>query len=149
MPLTTTQLTRQIERQNDLSQALLAQSAAQPSPFSAQLKEWMRTHRKNTESMANALYTTRTYVYQMAKGMRVPGRDMALRLAFLFGYGLDETQRLLRRLTKGALYPCVRRDAVIVFGLTHGWTLEQTESALLETGERSLVAIGKIDDRAD
>ena len=43
---------------------------------------------------------SRPYVYQMLSGERLPGRDIALRIAFSLALTLEETQQLLRGLAR-------------------------------------------------
>lgn len=52
---------------------------------------------------------SRPYVYQMLSGECLPGRDIALRIAFSLALTLEETQQLLRAAQRGELYPKVYR----------------------------------------
>ena len=59
----------------------------------------------------------RTYGHQLFNGTRRPSRDKVLQLALGLGLSVDETQRLLRAAGKSQLYPRLKRDAVILFGI--------------------------------
>ncbi len=59
----------------------------------------------------------RTYGHQLFNGTRRPSRDKVLQLALGLGLSVDETQRLLRAAGKSPLYPRLKRDAVILFGI--------------------------------
>ena len=61
----------------------------------------------------------RTYGHQIFNGTRIPSRDKLIQLAFGFGLSLDETQELLKRAGKSVLYPKFKRDAAIIFGISH------------------------------
>ena len=59
----------------------------------------------------------RTYGHQLFNGTRRPSRDKVLQLALGLGLGVNETQQLLRAAGKSPLYPRLKRDAVILYGL--------------------------------
>ena len=63
-----------------------------------------------------------SYGYQLLSGLRSPARDTAL--------DVDDTQRLLRMAKLGALYPRDRRDSIILFAISNGFTLPQTNELL-------------------
>ena len=59
----------------------------------------------------------RTYGHQLFNGTRRPSRDKVIQLALGLGLCVDETQRLLRAAGKSPLYPRLKRDAVILYGI--------------------------------
>lgn len=61
----------------------------------------------------------RTYGHQIFNGTRIPSRDKLIQIAFGFGLSMDETQKLLKSAGKSALYPKFKRDAAIIFGISH------------------------------
>lgn len=61
----------------------------------------------------------RTYGHQIFNGTRVPSRDKLIQIAFGFGLTLEETQNLLKSAGKSVLYPKFKRDAAIIFGISH------------------------------
>ena len=61
----------------------------------------------------------RTYGHQIFNGTRMPSRDKLIQLAFGFGLSLDETQKLLKSAGKSVLYPKFKRDAAVIFGISH------------------------------
>ncbi len=71
-----------------------------------------------------------SYGYQLLSGLRSPARDTAIQLALGLALDVDDTQRLLRAAKLGALYPRDRRDSVILFAITNGFTLPQTNELL-------------------
>ncbi len=76
-----------------------------------------------------------SYTYQIFEGVRVPGREAVLRLAFAMHLKPREAQHLLRIAKEGALYSRVRRDFIILFALEQGATLQEADALLTERGE--------------
>lgn len=75
----------------------------------------------------------RTYGHQLFRGLRIPSRDKVIQLAFGFGFDIEETQSLLKAARKSALYPKIKRDAVILFCINRGMSVRTLE----HTGTRS------------
>ena len=63
-----------------------------------------------------------SYGYQLLSGLRSPARDTAVQLALGLALGVDDTQKLLR--------PRDRRDSIILFAISNGFTLPQTNELL-------------------
>ena len=61
-----------------------------------------------------------------------------LRIALALHFSVEETQTLLRAGRRAQLYAPVRRDAVLLFCLSRGETLELTEAVLQQRGCDSL-----------
>ncbi len=80
-----------------------------------------------------------TYGYQIFQGTRRPSRDKVLQVAFALRCDLKETQHLLAYADAGALYPKNRRDAILIYALTHGLDLSQTETELYRFGETTIL----------
>lgn len=80
----------------------------------------------------------RTYGHQLFNGRRVPSRDKVIQLAFGFGLNVEETQQLLKIAQKSALYPKIRRDAVILFCISHGLDVLDAQT-LLESQRLTLL----------
>ena len=64
---------------------------------------------------------------------------MVLRLALLLRAGIRETQRLLRAAGRGALYPRVRRDAIVLYALKEEMEVFAADELLAGCGERPLI----------
>ncbi len=80
----------------------------------------------------------RTAGYRILSGSRQPGRNVLLRLAIRMELTVAQTQRLLRSGGRAELYPRLRRDALIIYALSHQLALAQVEEELQRSGERSL-----------
>lgn len=76
----------------------------------------------------------RVYGQQLFSGVRKPSRDKAIQLAFGFGLSLEETQRLLQMADKSRLYPKIKRDAAIIYGLEHQMKLQELQELLYTIG---------------
>lgn len=82
---------------------------------------------------------SKSFTYQILNGMRVPKRDILIRIALAIGLDLNETQKLLTIGQRGILYPRVRRDAAVIFCLNKHYTLEETNDLLEEVNEMPLL----------
>ena len=76
----------------------------------------------------------RSFGHQLFRGARQPSRDNVIRLAFGFSLNVDETQKLLTIARKSALYPKIKRDAIILHSLSHGKTMLDVQSIISENG---------------
>lgn len=76
-----------------------------------------------------------TFGYQIFTGARGASRNKVLQLAFAMGLTLKETNRLLQYAGANELYCKDRRDAIIVFCLSEGCSLQQVNEELYRFGE--------------
>lgn len=79
-----------------------------------------------------------SYGYQIFNGRRKPTRIILLRFAIVFDLTVDETQQLLKMGQRQELYPRIRFDAAIIYGIEHHYSVEEMEDLLSEVGEKSL-----------
>lgn len=77
-------------------------------------------------------------IYDIFKGKSKPGRDTAIMLAFGLHCSLLQTQRLLRLSGVAALWPEIRRDAIIIWCLDKGLARNECDDKLWQLGERTL-----------
>lgn len=92
----------------------------------------------NRSRLADMSGVTTSYVYQIFDGLRTPGRDTALRLAFGLRCDVTETQRLLRLAGVSELWPKRRRDAIILWCIKRGMTYGACDEELARFSERTL-----------
>ena len=57
------------------------------------------------------------YGYQIFDGSKTPSRDKVIAIALAMQLTLDEANRLLHLSNNGILYPKIKRDSIIIFGL--------------------------------
>ncbi|HBO62168.1 MAG TPA: hypothetical protein DD645_05890 [Olsenella sp.] len=86
-----------------------------------------------------------TFVYDAFKGKTRLGRDKAIMLALGIGCNLRETQRLLRLDGVSELWPKVRRDAIIIWCIEHGYSRAETDDELYGLGVKTLLGTGPLE----
>lgn len=89
-------------------------------------------------ALAKQAYMSEIYLHQIFAGRRNPSRNRLLCLC----YGLDatpeETQELLKLCGHAQLYPKIRRDAIILYGIVHHEKLPQINDRLFREDEETL-----------
>lgn len=80
----------------------------------------------------------RGYAYQLFNGTRRPTREFLVLFAVTLGLGEAEAQRLLKIGGRPPLYARDRRDAGILYALSHGFGAERTDALLRELGQEGL-----------
>ena len=80
-----------------------------------------------------------TYGYQIFTGGRAkPSRDKILQIAFAMALSLRETNRALEAAGVSTLYCKDRRDAIIIFCLDRGCSLQKVNEELYRFGEETI-----------
>ena len=79
-----------------------------------------------------------TFGYQVFTGARGASRDKVLALAFALRLSLKEANRLLQAAGANELYCKNRRDAIIIYCLTHGATLAEADDELYRFSEATI-----------
>lgn len=77
---------------------------------------------------------TRSHVYHIFGGKRLPSRDKLIAIAFGLGLSVEETSALLKKCRFAQLYSKDARDAVIIFSLSHGKDIFETNCELENQG---------------
>lgn len=78
------------------------------------------------------------YFYDVINGRKIPGRDKIIRLILTMKLSVDECQEALRISGRSALYPRIRRDAIILFAISNGLSIYQLSELLADAGEEPL-----------
>ena len=78
------------------------------------------------------------YFYDVINGRKIPGRDKIIRLILTMQLSVDECQEALRISGRSALYPKIRRDAIILFSISNGYYTYQLTELLQNAGEEPL-----------
>ena len=109
---------------------------------------------KTIQELINALYVktdmtkaelarrsgvSTVYLHQLFSGRRNPSREKLICIAIGLGASLDETQEMLRRSGFAELYAKDKRDAIIIFGITHGKNLLQVNDDLFDKNMETLM----------
>ena len=98
----------------------------------------LHRHGSTVQEVVVGCNLDRSYGYQLFNGTRRPSRELLLRLALLLKLG-EEAQRLLKIAGRQPLYARNRRDAAVLYALTHGLTAEETDELLESLGEGALL----------
>lgn len=72
------------------------------------------------------------YLHQIFAGRRNPSRNRLLCLCYGLGASVEETQELLKLCGMAQLYPKLKRDAIIYYGLLHGLSLFEINDKLFD-----------------
>ena len=132
----TEELEHQI-RESATPQVLTGEDYALP-PLPIYLNSLLHRHGLTVQDVVIACNLDRSYGYQLFNGTRRPSREFLLRLALLLKLGEDEAQRLLKIAGRQPLYARSRRDAAVLYALTHNLTADATQDLLAELGEEGL-----------
>ena len=85
----------------------------------------------------------KAYIYQIFNGEKRPSRDKLIAITFGLHLPVEETQRTLKLGGYSELYARVARDAVILFAVSHGKDIWETDSLLHDNGFPTLLALDK------
>lgn len=78
------------------------------------------------------------YLHQIFAGKRNPSRNRLICLCYGLSASVEETQELLKRCSFAQLYPQIKRDAIILYGLLHNVNLFEINDALFSEDEETL-----------
>ena len=78
------------------------------------------------------------YLHQIFAGRRTPSRNRLLCLCYGLEASIEETQELLRLCGMAELYPKLKRDAIIYYGLLHKLDLFVINDKLFDDNEDTL-----------
>lgn len=132
----TQELENQI-RQSDTPAVLEGEAYTMPD-LAAYLNQLLRSGNMTVQDVILRCNLDRSYGYQMFNGTRRPTRDFLLRLALLLQLSEAAAQRLLKIAGRPPLYARNRRDAAVLYGLSHGFSAEQTDELLRNLDEEAL-----------
>lgn len=78
------------------------------------------------------------YFYDVIAGKKIPTSDKIIRLVLAMHLSLEQCQTALRYCGKSQLYPRIKRDSILIYAISHGYTVFQTQELLLKSGEKEL-----------
>ena len=102
------------------------------------LTELFRAKSISKADLARRSEMSEVYLHQIFSGRRIPTRDRVLCLCFGLSATLEETQMLLKHSGHAQLYPRIKRDSIILFGLKKQLTLREINDQLFAAHERAL-----------
>ena len=89
-------------------------------------------------SLAKLSGMSEIYLHQIFAGKRNPSRNRLLCLCYGLEASLEETQELLKSCGHAQLYPRLKRDAIIIFGIVHKVPLYEINDKLFAENEETL-----------
>lgn len=91
--------------------------------FGQYLDDLRRQKKLRKEKLFELSDVSTVYGYEILRDAKSPSRDTIIKFAFALGLNDEETQDLLKIGGKGRLYARMKRDKLIIYALTHGYTL--------------------------
>ncbi len=108
-------------------------------PLTEHLSALLEAHGLTVREIIRICNLDRNYGYQLFNGTRRPTRDMLLILALALRLPEAEAQRLLKIGGRQPLYARNRRDAAVLYALTHNLGLDGAGKLLRSLGEEALL----------
>jgi len=109
-----------------------------PESFSSYITEMYKSCNLTKAEVARRSGVSEIYLHQLFAGRRKPSRDRAICVCIGMQASLEQTQTLLRHSELAQLYAKNRRDAIIMYGITNGYSLSQVNEELLSAKEEEL-----------
>jgi len=106
----------------------------QSAPFHLMLQQLIAQANMSVSDAIKKANVAKSYGYQLMSGDREPSRDKVLAFSLGLGVELQVANRLLRAAKKSPLYVKDARDMAIIFALTNGFSLIDTNILLQEKG---------------
>lgn len=110
----------------------------EPRSLAEYLNELLAAKDLKRPQVIRAAGINETFGYQVFTGARRASRNNLLKLAFALGLSVREANRLLQAGETNGLYCKNRRDAIIIFSLNHGYSLQKTQEELYRFGEATI-----------
>ena len=134
---------------DDLSQALMEQPSIdsylrENRPFFAgqSIGELLGAYYERTDlskaALARKAGMSEVYLHQVFAGRRNPSRDRLICLCVGLEVSLEEAQQLLKLASYAPLYPRLKRDAIISYGIVHRMALGEINDKLFTENEKTL-----------
>lgn len=106
-----------------------------PAELLAQIYEKQKLSKAE---LARRAGMSEVYLHQVFSGRRNPSRDRLICICIGMEITLEETQTLLKQATYAQLYPKIKRDAIISYGILHHQSLDTINDRLFSENERTL-----------
>ena len=127
----TNQLLHELMDTNDLHRVLTENDASfREDGLTDALQRLFEERSMAKTTLAKSSGISEVYLHQVFSGRRCPSRNRLLCLCFGLSVEVEEAQRLLQHAHHAPLYPRDRRDAILIYGLSHRLTLPEVNDAL-------------------
>lgn len=132
--------TRSLERaiHSSASPDLLSEEDFSLPELSEYLRELLCRQGVPLKDMIRRCNLDRSYGYQLFNGTRRPTRNTLMIFSLELGLQDREVQRLFQLAGRAPLYARCRRDAAVLYGLSHQLSPAEVHELLLELGEMGL-----------
>ena len=107
--------------------------------FDIILNELLKKSRISKAELAKAAGMSDVYLHQILSGRRNPSRIKILCICIGLKLTLDETQDILKKAGTAMLYARSRREAIIIYGISHGMDLFAINDLLFDADEETLI----------
>lgn len=78
------------------------------------------------------------YFYDVINGRKIPSRDKIVKLVLAMHLTLEDCQTALKYSGRSVLYPRVKRDSILIYGLVHRLSVFEVSEMLAANGEADL-----------
>ena len=102
------------------------------------LQQFLQEKNLSRKDVIHKTNINETHAYQIFSGDRGASRNKVLQLAVALSLNLKETNKLLHSAGVSALYCKDKQDAIIIFGIEHGFNLQKIDEDLFRFGEPTL-----------
>jgi transcriptional regulator with XRE-family HTH domain len=138
---TTEAIHRKIRAAESVTKMLRETSEESETPTFGQYLDKLRQQKNlRKEKLFELSDVSTAYGYEILRDAKNPSRDTIIKFAFALGLNDEETQDLLKIAGKGKLYARMKRDKLIIYALSHSYSLADM-NALAD--ENDVPQIGK------
>lgn len=129
--MTTTQILDILDQNKDVAFESLFEELPNLT-FPLLLETFCEKQQKKKSELILKTTLDRTYAYQIMNGTKLPSQDKVLQLCLALNLDLHDTNLLLTLSHNQSLYPKIKRDALIIFAISHHYSVMQTNELLEE-----------------
>ena len=102
--------------------------------FVSYLEACIKKQNMTKNKVINNTNMQKNYAYQICSGIKKGSKDKIVQLAIAMHLDLHDTNNLLSLSNNGSLYPKVKKDAILIYAINHGYNLYKTNEMLLDQG---------------
>ena len=103
------------------------------------LEKLLEKYNANKADVLKRCGINQIYGYQIFAGSKMPTRNKVIALCFGFPLNIEDSQYLLQHAGASILYPKVKRDSIILFGIDKRFTIFQVDDLLFEEKEKTIL----------